>query len=442
MRLPGTRTLMTFMASLLVPLPVVGVLPSDTHSYGPIDHVIVIMQSGHSFDNYFGTRPGVDGLPLSGCQPVAVGAQGCQKPFHLPSGQARYGLTDTLRVTKKAIDGGKMDGFITAQPNSIIGSVAMGYLDGSDLPYYWSLADRFTLFDHFYASSQAGALPNRLISMAGTDAGISSNSLSGDITSPTVFDLLDKAKLPWKYYLQGYKGPSQAPSPGQVIKAPVLAMPSITATADRARIVDTSQYFVDMAKGQLPAVSYVSGTVSSERSPQNPAQGMAFVQSLINALMQSPEWQHTALLLTYDDSGGWYDHSKPPTVGGTTLGIRVPTLLVSPYAKSGYVDSGQLDTASIPAFIEQVFRLPTLPSQEASSGSVLSAMDLSQPPISPAIGPAQGAAAVIPRPAVATIYLLYLGALTIAAILILLAFRRYRRQDLPPSTPDAPEVPA
>jgi phospholipase C len=220
-------------------------------------------------------------------------------------------------------------------------------------------------------------------------------------------------------------------------------MPAVTSSPARAaRIVNTSQYFVDLADGRLPSVSYVSGTIDSERSPQNPAQGMAFVQSLINALMQSPEWGHTALLLTYDDSGGWYDHVKPPTVGGQSLGIRVPAILVSPYARPGHVDHTQLDTASIPGFIDQVFGLGTLSPPVEVAGSLVSAVDIHQHPISPAIGPSQGAAAVIPRPAVATIYLLYLGALAAAAVLVAIAFRQYRRRDLrPPPSPD-PEVQA
>ena len=128
-----------------------------------IQHVIVVMQSGHSFDNYFGTRPGVDGIPARVCQRVQVNSTSCVKPYHLSSDQARAGLTDTLRVTSKAIDQGKMDGFVNAQPNATIGSLAMGHFNGADLPYYWNLADRFTLFDHFFAASQAGALPNRLV---------------------------------------------------------------------------------------------------------------------------------------------------------------------------------------------------------------------------------------------------------------------------------------
>jgi phospholipase C len=433
------------LAAVAGPMPGAGAAAHVPAPAPAIQHVIVVMQSGHSFDNYFGTRRGVDGIPAKACQPLVTNSVTCDvKPYHLSLDQARAGLTDNQHVTKKAINSGKMNGFVAAQSNTAIGSVAMGYLDGSDLPYYWSLASRFTLFDHFYAASQAGALPNRLASVAATDGGLTSNQAPGGVIStPTIFDRLDAANLSWKYYVQGYQGPTQTPSVGAQVRTPLLAMPSVTGTPARAaKIVNSSQYYVDLAKGQLPAVSYVTGSVNSERSPQNPALGEAFVRTLVNALMQSSAWRHTALLLTYDDSGGWYDHSLPPTIAGTQVGLRVPAILVSPYARAGYVDSTQLDTASIPAMIESVFHLPPLTAQDGTSKSILTAVDTHQQPIAPAISPSGAAAVVVPRPAVATIYLLYGLAFVGAGLLIAVAFVRLRRNppvsaEVPPS-PEAP----
>jgi phospholipase C len=433
--------LMALVSAVTAQPPAAGAVePTVATSGGSIQHVIVVMQSGHSFDNYFGTRPGVDGIPAGVCEPVALGSTSCVKPYHLSSEQARAGLSDASPVTKRAIDGGKMDGFVRAQPNSSIGSVAMGYLDGSDLPYYWSLADRFTLFDHFNASSQAGALPNRLVAIAGQDGGIESNTPPAQgIDIPNVFGQLNQAHLSWKYYVQGYQGPSKAPTAGELSRTPVLAMPSVTGTpANADRIVDTSQYFTDLTNGDLPAVSYVS-SVDSEKSPQSPTLGEAFVQSLINALMQSSAWSHTILLVTYADSGGWYDHAVPPTVGGVPLGLRVPAILVSPYARPGYVDNEQADTASIPALIDHVFHLPSLSAQEDVAGSLLTGINLHQKPIAPAI---DSRATILARPTVAIIYLLYLGALAITCLLIALAFRRGRRTIRPPSPKPVPEISA
>ncbi len=396
----------------------------------PIKHVIVVVQSGHSFDNYFGIRPGVDGLgnPTKIHIPLVVGNTTSASPYHLSPDQARAGLVDTLRSTQKAVDGGKMDGFSRAQANISIGEVALGYYDSTDIPYYSSLADRFTLFDHFFASSQAGSLPNRLVAVAGTSDNVTSNRVLGvGISVPTVFDQLNQHSLSWKFYVQGYN-PAKATTSAAIARTPLLGMPSVVDTpSNLARVTGTSQYFVDLDKGQLPDVSYITGVADSERSPQDPAQGEAFVRSLINALMQSNEWSSTALLLTYDDSGGWYDHVAPPTVDGATLGPRVPAILVSPYARAGYVDSSQLDTASIPGLIDNVFGLPPLTTQVADGGSILTGLNVNQQPISPDIGPANGSTATLVRPAVGTIYTLYLGALLVAALLLILATLRQRR---------------
>ncbi len=428
----GACAVATVAASVLVPASISGAASINTSPFpdagNPIQHVIVLVQSGHSFDNYFGTRSGVNGIPAGVCEPVvAVGSTQCLKPYPLAAEQARAGLSDTLRVTQKAIHGGKMDGFVSAQPNSSIGSVAMGHYSRTDLPYYWNLADRFTLFDNFFASSQAGSLPNRLVAVSGTTDNVNSNKTLGvGINLRTVFDQLNESGHTWKYYVQGYK-PVPVPTPGDISRTPLLGMPTMVHNpTNAARITNTSQYFVDLEKGQLPAVSYITGASDSERSPQDPARGEAFTRSVINALMQSPEWSHTALLLTYDDSGGWYDHQAPPA--NTTLGPRVPALLISPYAKAGYVDHALTDTASIPAFIDKVFKMSPITPEVGTAGDILAtAIDTSQQPITPAIGPSQGTLAAIARPKVATIYFLYLGALLAALLLLLLAFMRQRR---------------
>jgi phospholipase C len=410
--------------------PSISTNPLGVAGSNPIKHVIVVIQSGHSFDNYFGTRPGVDGLGnLSKIHiPLIANNTTSASPYHLSPDQARAGLVDTLRSTQEAVDGGKMDGFSRAQHNITIGETALGYYDSTDIPYYSSLADRFTLFDHFFASSQAGSLPNRLVAVEGQTDNVTSNRVLGvGISGETIFDQLTTANLSWKFYVQGYN-PAKTPNTAAIDRTPLLGMPTIRNTpSNLARVTSTSQYFVDLDKGQLPAVSYITGVADSERSPQDPAQGEAFVRSLINGLMQSNEWNSTALLLTYDDSGGWYDHVAPPTVDGVTLGPRVPAILVSPYARAGYVDSSQLDTASIPGLIDSVFKLNPLTTQVADGGSILTGLDLHQQPIAPDIGPANGTEATLVRPAVGTIYVLYLGVLLAAILLLLLATFRQRR---------------
>ena len=169
--------------------------------------------------------------------------------------------------------------------------------------------------------------------------------------------------------------------------------------------------------------------------PRDPAQGEAFVESLINALMQSSEWSHTALLLTYDDSGGWYDHAVHRRGGGRHLGLRVPAILVSPYARAGYVDSSQLDTASIPGLIDRSSSCPAHPAggrrrqrpdRRSTSISSPSRRTSVRPraPWPPWSGRRCG-----------TIYVLYLGALLAAILLLLLATFRQRRVPPVPRRP-------
>ena len=397
-----------------------------------IKHVVVVMQSGHSFDNYFGTRAGVNNIPAGVCLPLTVGSTSCIKPYHLNPNQSRAGLSDTLRTTERAINGGKMDGFVLAQPNLAIGSTSVGNLRRQDLPYYWSLADRFTLYDNFFAASRAGSLPNRLAAVSGQDGGLTTNTPPvGGIVVPTVFDQLEQAHLGWKYYVQNYTGSVETQSAAQQARVPLLSMPAIAGNPDRAgRIVDTGQYYDDLINGQLPAVSYITGTVNSERSPLNPTLGEFFVKSLINALMQSPEWNSTVLLLAYDDAGGWYDHAAPPVMGGVAQGIRVPVMMVSPFSKSGGVDHGQMNTTSIPGLIDRVFGLPFLTPQVSAGGNLLSGVNLHQQTIAPLIAPLSKGALIAPRPDVLVIYVLYLMALLGAVLLFGFAFRRYRSAGL------------
>jgi phospholipase C len=432
-----------FGAVLAVPPPSAGAATStQPPPTSVIKHVIVVMQSGHSFDNYFGTRHGVSGIPSGVCLILVAGSPGCVKPYHLDPGQSRAGLSDTLSVTQRSINGGKMDGFARAQPNASIGATSMGYLNRQDLPYYWNLADRFTLYDHFFATSRAGALPNRVAAVAGQNGGLTGSTVpTGGISVPTVFDQLDRAGLSWKYYVENYKGIQQAGTAGQQTEAPVLAMPAITGDPARAsHIVDTNQYFDDLLDGKLPAVSYVAGTVDSERSPLDPTLGEYFVKSLINALMQSSAWKDTVLLLTYDSSGGWYDNVPPPVMGGVAQGIRVPMLMVSPFARAGVVDHSVLNTSAIPGMIDQIFGLPVLTSQTAAAGDLLNGADLKQAPIAPLIATQPGDATVAPRPDVLVVYGLYLFMFLATVLLSYLAYRRYRRPDVAPDGPPEPDV--
>ncbi len=407
--------------------PDISTNPIAASGASPIKHVIIVVQSGHSFDNYFGTRPGVNGLGNTKNihVPLVNGNTSYASPYHLTPEVARDGLVDTERQTQKAIDGGKMDGFVKAQPNINIGETALGYYDSQDIPYYSSLADRFTLFDNFFASSQGGSLPNRLVMVSGQSANLNSNRVIGvGISVPTIFDQLNQQKLSWKYYIQGYN-PAKAATGADIARNPVLGMPTV---AHDPRVTSTSQYFIDLDKGQLPAVSYITGVNDSERSPQDPSLGEAFVRSLINALMQSNEWSSSALLLTYDDAGGWYDHVNPPTVANSSTrrpGAGHPGLALRPlwlrrpqparHRLHPRTDRERVQPAAPdpPGGHRRQHPHGAQPQAAAHRRGHRSDQRRPRPRVT--------------RPSVGVIYFLYLGVLVLAILLLLLATWRQRR---------------
>lgn len=410
-----------------------------------IRHVIVIVQSHHSFDNYFGTRAGADGLPKGVCERASAGSQPCVSPSPLGNKQSLAGLNDSAAATSRAIDGGKMDGFVMAQGNRSSGSVAMGHYDRSTLGYYWSLADHYTLFDHFFSASADGSFANRTFAIAGQAGPAVGTPPTNGFDLPTVFDRLQSSGISWKYYIQNYEAARAHPSVGEEVRAPLLSMPRVMADPAMARqVVDVQQYYQDVRTDTLPGVSYIVSSGDSERPPEKPARGEAFVRSLLNALMQSGAWARSAVILTYDDSGGWYDHVPPPTItpngsassglaqaqADQQLGLRVPTLLISPFAKASYVDHEQTDTTSILRFIEQNWNLAPLTARDATAANLTGALNLNQAPHPAAVVTPNPAPSVV-RPHVTSIYLAYVGALAVGALVVsaaLFSDRRRRRR--------------
>ena len=141
-----------------------------------------------------------------------------------------------------------------------------------------------------------------------------------------------------------------------------------------------SQYYKDLANGTLPAVSYIAPSGASEHPPGSVQSGMRFVRTVINNLMASPSWKSSAFLLSYDDWGGWYDHVRPPQIDGFGYGFRVPAILVSPYARRGYVDHTTLDFTSGLKFIEENWGLAPMTRRDATATSIAGAFDFNQAP--------------------------------------------------------------
>jgi len=360
----------------------------------PIEHFVFLMQENHTFDNYFGTRPGVDGIPPGTCMPERRGkAKPCVEPYHL--GQlGSLDLDHTAEAFRTQYNGGKMDGFVegvsTQDKN---GRLAMAYYDDRDLPYYWNVADEYVLFDRFFSSSNSGSIRNHMFRVtAGPGATGKAESIPADGWGeiPTIFDRLEAAGISWKFYVENYDPKitfrtrattADVDRGAQVIWVPLLGYARYVDNPKlSAKIVNLNDYYQDAADGNLPAVAFIAPSGDSEHPPGSIQAGQNLVRSLLNQLKRSPQWNTSAFLWSYDDWGGWYDHVVPPQVDQYGYGFRVPALLVSSYAKRGYVDSTTLDFTSVLKFIELNWRLAPLAERDRKAETFMGAFDFASPP--------------------------------------------------------------
>jgi phospholipase C len=370
-------------------------LPAGPQPKTPIQHLVVLLQENHTFDNYFGTYPGADGFPPGTKMPINPNnlSAGYEVPWHIGT-YATTDLSHSAATFRDQYDGGKMDAFISAliQRNQD-GRLSMGYYDGRDIPYYWNLADNYVLFDRFFSSAKDGSGGNHLYWVAATAPAVTGNEKLSDLlaNTPTIFDRLQVAGVSWKFYVQNYDPTITYRDLGnignresQVIWVPLLNMDRfIDNPVLSSHIVDLNQYFTDLRNGNLPAVSYIVPSGDSEHPPSSLASGQLFVKNLIQELMRSTAWNNSAFLLAYDDWGGWYDHVSPPQVDSGGYGMRVPAILISPYALKGTINHTQLDFTSILKFIEQNWGISPLADRDAKANNLLSAFDFNQKPRQP-----------------------------------------------------------
>jgi phospholipase C len=371
--------------------------PAGIHK---IKHVIVIMQENRSFDHYFGTFPGADGFPrkangdFATCIPNPAKG-GCQKPYHdvrnLNAG-GPHGHANAIAD----IHGGKMDGFIAQaksahwngcekNPNKPFCSLrsaspdVMGYHNGRDIPNYWAYAHHFVLQDHMFQPNATWSLPAHLFMVSEWSARCSSSDplscandsqLHGphpDYAWTDLTYLLHRQHVSWRYYV--FSGtepdcrndrmicesvPQDAKTPG--IWNPLPRFDTVKQDGELRNITSLSNYLEAAKAGDLPSVAWINPTDAvSEHPPALVTAGQAYVTRLVNAAMRGPEWKSTAIFLAWDDWGGFYDHVVPPHVDENGYGLRVPGLVISPYARSGLVDHQTLSFDAYVKFIEDDF---------------------------------------------------------------------------------------
>ena len=411
-------TVTASIASLLIAAcatPVVSA-PTGIHK---IRHVIVIMQENRSFDSYFGTFPGADGIPMhNGVPTVCIPdprALHCVRPYHSSANRDRGG-PHAATAAVADIDGGKMDGFIRQAElsGSCVGAdptcagVSRGdrtdvvaYHDARELPNYWAYAKHFVLQDHMFEPNLGWSLPSHLFMVSAwsascavpkvpatcrsnlvqpdLDAGKTALKVAGDdddtYAGPEQPDygwtdltyLLHKAHVSWRYYVTTGEQPDcdtggeTCPAKPQTPYTPEIWNPlpdfqTVHDDHELSNIQDVRHFFKDAANGTLPEVSWiVPNNRVSEHPPSLISNGQAWVTRLVNTVMRSRAWDSTAIFLAWDDWGGFYDHVAPTKIDQNGLGLRVPGIVISPYARTGVVDHHIYSFDSYLRFIEDDF---------------------------------------------------------------------------------------
>jgi phospholipase C len=406
----------------------------------PIEHLVVLMQENHSFDNYFGTYPGADGIPPGTCMPVDPFTAGgeCIEPFRIGDNDVQLEDPDHSSATHRLqFNEGRMDGFVHAlNIRNQDGRLAMGHYDGRDLPYYWNLVDEYVLFDRFFSSAAGGSFINHLYWVAGT--GVDRRPVDRGLDEVvTIFDRLQEAGIEWKFYVQNYepgltyRTVTDYPSDraAQVVWVPLLNIDRFLDDPElNGRIVDLDEYWLDLERGTLPAVAYIVPSGPSEHPPGSLMAGQRFVRSLIQGLMRSDAWETSAFLVTYDDWGGWYDHVAPPVVDADGYGFRVPAFLVGGYARRGHIESTTLDYTSILRFIQDNWGLEPMAERDRAANSIVGAFDFDQSPRTPAfISDVRATPDPRGEPRRAVVYVAYAAAVAIAGGALLVAVVATRR---------------
>jgi phospholipase C len=277
----------------------------------------------------------------------------------------------------------------------ISGTRALGYYDETDLPFYYWLANEFSIADHYHASLMGPTFPNRMFLYAATSFGNTYNAIGEAET--ILVDYLEKRQIDWKIYATGTPGMG------------VFIAKHLEYAPDHLKTID--EFFADAEAGKLPQFAFIDPNIGregpindDEHPPSMSPLGQQIVARVLDGLTRSPNWKKSALFLTYDEHGGLYDHVPPPkacppddspikledgdpVAGFDQLGIRVPMMVVSPYAKKHFVSHRVYDHTSIVRFVEARFVMPALSNRDANAEAPWEMFDFDNPPheVPPAI---------------------------------------------------------
>ena len=424
--------------------------PAGIHK---IAHIVIIMQENRSFDHYFGTFPGADGIPMRNGVPLVCipnpRTKSCTRPYH-DRNDVNHGGPHGVEGALVAIDRGRMDGFIWAaqqlgppcgeldRPDCTstarkAGEDTMGYHDAQEIPNYWKYARDYVLQDHLFEPITSWSLPQHLFMVSEWSAKCAHrgdpmscvNTISNaeepglvhrpDYAWTDLTYLLHAHAVSWGYYVMRGTEPDcadndamecggvtqKSTTPGIWNVLPYFN--TVNEDNELGNVKDLRDFYSDAKSGALPSVVWICPAIRySEHPLARVSKGQAYVTGLINAIMQSPDWKTTAIFLSWDDWGGFYDHVRPPKVDANGYGLRVPGIVISPYARRGFIDHQVLSHDAYVKFIEDDFldgrridpktdgrpdRRPTVRENEPVLGDLRLDFDFSQPPRPPELLP-------------------------------------------------------
>ncbi len=406
-------------------------VPAAATSISQINHVVILLQENRSFDSYFGKlgdyralqglSADVDGLPANASNPADDGST--VTSFHMqtmcmenvtPAWNEAHGQAN--RWVPASDTDFLMDGYVhtaaglaaccVVNAHDLKGVRAMGYYDWNDLPYYYFMATAFATSDRFFAPAPAKSEINRMYMQAATSNG---NAITPQIARVrTIWSLLQDAGVSWKIYVTDINTTTTGDLPGSTYLGLFFGD---FAFLHADHIAPLSQYFTDAQNGTLPAVSFIEtgyftgrdehpgGTTAAQPNAATNIQvGAQYVSNIINALMFSPSWKDSVFFLSWDEWGGMYDHVPPiPEVSPdgimpvdltaqdvpgdfTRSGMRVPMIVVSPFAKKNFVSHTPMDYTAFLRFVETRFGLPSLTARDAAQPDMSEFFDFTNPP--------------------------------------------------------------
>ena len=362
-----------------------------------IQHIVFLIKENRTFDHYFGTYPGADGA-TSGKT-----STGKTIPLSHAPDETPWDIGHSWRDALIAINNGKMNKFDLVENGEMEGyKLPYTQLYEADIPNYFSYARNFVLADRMFSSMAGPSFPNHLYTVAAENGGILDNphpnhynwgcdsdedqsvpvqKPDGRLTNEppcvdfqTLADSLQAAHISWKYYAPpkgkyGYQW-STLDAIKHIRESPLWAQ----------HVVNDDQFASDALNGKLPAVSWLVTGDDSEHPPLSTCAGENWSVRQLNAVMKGPDWNSTVVFLTWDDFGGFYDHVPPPPIGNSTLGPRVPLLIISPYARKGFISHTQYEFSSFLKFAEVRFGLRALTDRDSKAGDMLDSFDFNREP--------------------------------------------------------------